>query len=104
MGWTNYWYNKKLKVAFDIGKFDYNDYYEGTYQAFEKIYQYREEEDMPNKNVLEYLWNETFMHEAHSLMINLMMDWFGTKDDTWEVISENELPKDVDVIARGDIC
>lgn len=97
MGWTNYWYNEEFDIALEIGKFSWNDYNEGTWEALEEFIEYHEKEE-PKNEVKDYLWNKVFTSNAYELMVNLFMDIYGVA--RWNIISEEELKDSTKVIRR----
>ena len=86
MGWVNYIYSEKLKLAIEVGKFTYNDEYK-KWDRVEEFIEYMGEEE-PKIDIIKYLYNNCYFNTAFGTMVNLMLEIY--KDADWEIIAEDD--------------
>lgn len=113
MGWSNYIYFKKEKVAFEIGKTSMDNIYEDVRAKFEEFADYMTEKEDSEGNdprkfeVVKYLWDRCFIFGSLDVMnsvIAMLLDFYSEKDT--EIISEEELDtlqnkhKDLKIVSR----
>jgi len=97
MGWANYLYNDELDIAIEIGKINYDDLNENTWEALEEFIEYQEEPEH-HEVVKNYLWGKCMMFNAMHGTISMFLDIYGREN--WYILPEENLPKSAKKIMR----
>jgi hypothetical protein len=101
MGWSNYVINKDRTIALEVKVFDNEDLSSGVLRNTEELIEYLNNDVEDRKiEVINYLWDRTYVDNAIELMINIFIEWYKKED--WEIVNEQELKKykDVRIISR----
>lgn len=92
MTWSNYLVNEELRVAIEVGKFDYDDCYDDLSDNFRELETYlnREDSDGSSTEVVKYILDKIVTFDPDVLLYSLFLNKYGTD---WVVKHETDVDK-----------